>query len=240
MSEYHIPVLLQEILKYFQVKPGKIYIDGTLGGGSHSIEICKQGGKILGIDADTDALSYVKKRLIDEKSCKLGDHIIIANGNFRNIDILAKAYDFKNVDGILLDLGVSSHQIDEDTRGFSFSKDGPLDMRMDRKLAVSAKDLINGLTNDELHELFTKLGEERFARVISNNIIRARGIKPIVTTEELARLIEAPYGIRNRIATAREKAMVDSKVFQALRIAVNDELNALKEALPKSLSLLKP
>lgn len=254
MNDFHVSVLLKESIEYLDVKKDGKYIDATLGGGGHTLEILKRGGKVLGIDVDQDAIDYVREKIKDQKSIliqsgsKIKDvekRFILVYGNFKDIDEIARLAakqahlnNFENADGILFDLGVSSYQINTPERGFSLQKEGPLDMRMDKNLAVKAADLLNILTKGELYELFTKLGEERNARAISDNIIRSRGIKPIETTQELTRIIEESYGIKKDVS-GKTRALLSSKVFQALRIAVNDELNNLKIALPKAISLLK-
>ncbi|MDP3988456.1 MAG: 16S rRNA (cytosine(1402)-N(4))-methyltransferase RsmH [Candidatus Levybacteria bacterium] len=233
MSEYHVPVLLKEVIDYLNISPGKKYIDATLGGGGHTFEILKQRGKVLGVDFDEEAIAYVVEKLKTQKSkFKVGEDLVLVRGNFKDIDKIAHSYGFDKVNGILFDLGVSSHQIDEASRGFSFQKEAPLDMRMSKELKVKASDLVNILTKGELYELFTKLGEEYHALAISNDIIRARRVKPIETTGELARIVRNIYGRSGKIDPA-------TRVFQALRIAVNDELNNLKEVLPKAVRLLK-
>ncbi len=225
MDSYHTSVLLHETIEYLDIKPGRRYIDATLGGGGHTGEILKRGGEVLGIDVDQDALDHVKELRINGK-------LTLAKGNFRDIDRIAQENGFIEVDGILFDLGISSHHVDEASRGFSFQKEGPLDMRMDQDLQVKASDLINILTKGELYELFTKLGEERFAQTIIRSIIRARRIKPIRTTTELSEIIS------KAVPFSQPKVNPATRVFQALRIAVNDELNTIKEALPKALPLL--
>lgn len=222
MNKFHEPVLVREALAALKIAPGRRYIDATLGGGGHAVEIVKRGGIVLGIDVDQEAIDYVQERIRNQES-GIRERLKLVRGNFKDIDEIARSHGFAKVNGILFDLGVSSHQLDTKERGFSFQREGPLDMRMDRNLSVSARDLINGLREKELYELFTKLGEERFARTISERIVRARGVKPIETTTQLV-----------RVALVRPLA----RVFQALRIAVNDELNNLKEALPKAALLL--
>ncbi len=231
MDTYHVSVLLQEAVDALEVKSGKKYIDGTLGGGGHTGEILKRGGMVLGIDFDEDALEYVKANCeLRIANCEL----ILAGGNFKDIDTLAKENGFENVAGILLDIGVSSHHFDTAERGFSFQKEGPLDMRMDQTLNVKAADLINILTKGEMYELFTKLGEEWGARPIIESIISARQIKPIETTSELAQII------RKVAPRSKSESNPATRIFQALRIAVNDELNSLREVLPKAVALLSP
>lgn len=235
MSKFHISVLLQEIIEGLRVEKGKKYIDATIGGGGHAFEILKKGGIVLGIDVDEDAIKHVGEEW-KIKSRELNiqeENLVLAKGNFREIDKIAHLKGFDKISGIIFDLGVSSHQLETAERGFSFQRVGPLDMRMDKGLAVNAGDLINVLKKGELYELFTKLGEESNPRSILERIISARQVKPIKTARELAEIIEGnSAGGFSRINRA-------TKIFQALRIAVNDELNALKEALPKAIELLE-
>jgi 16S rRNA (cytosine1402-N4)-methyltransferase len=225
MSDYHISVLLQETIEQLQVKPGEKYIDATLGGGGHSEEIVRAGGIVLGIDQDIDAITFVKE--------KLKDNITIAQGNFENIGEIARESGFIDVSGVLYDLGISSHQVDEGSRGFSFLKEAPLDMRMSDSLTVTAADLVNGLNKGELKELFEKYGEEHFARRIAEAIVKERENQKILTTTQLARLVASSYPGGNH------KVHPATKVFQSLRIAVNDELFVLEKSLPQALGLLK-
>lgn len=231
MNNYHIPVLLQEVLQYLKIKPEGLYIDATLGGGGHAFAIIKHGGRVLGIDTDQDAIEHVEQEL-GSKNKELSKNLKVVNGNFAQIKQLAKENGFDQVDGILLDLGVSSHQFDTPDRGFSFQP-GPLDMRMGKSLSVTAADLVNGLTEKELSELFVRLGEEPYARRIARLIVDARKIAPFTTTDQLAGLIKRSIHSGDAIHPA-------TRVFQALRIAVNDELHALRESLPQAVSLLKP
>ncbi len=230
MNNYHTPVLLQEVLDLLDVNEGKLYIDATLGGGGHALGILEKGGRVLGIDVDQEALDYVRRSL-QEGENKV-ENITLVRGNFRDIDAIAKNVGFTNVDGILFDLGVSSHQLDTPERGFSF-QEGPLDMRMSKDLVVTAKDLVNGLTKNELRELFERFGEERFAKKIAQVIVEQRKKHPIETTKELADIIKraVPYQ-QGRIHPA-------TRVFQALRIVVNDELANIRTSLPKALCLLR-
>lgn len=230
MTTYHKSVLLQEVLEGLDVKPGKLYIDATLGGAGHAIEIIKKGGKVLGLDVDDDALTFVKQNIITE--IKDPKDLTLVKGNFSHIEELAKKHNFFPVAGILFDLGVSSHQLDTPEKGFSFV-DGPLDMRMDTTLGVTAADLVNGLTEKEMVELFERFGEERFSKTIARAIVARRLEAPFTTTSDLAELIKSVVyrsGFDIHPAT---------RVFQALRIAVNDELNVIKEALPQAVSLLE-
>ena len=230
---FHKTVLLKESIEALNIKPTLRYIDGTLGGGGHAKAILEKGGQVLAIDLDQDAISHVSKLLAKPQNLKT------VQGNFRNIDKIAKSEGFDKVSGIILDLGVSSHQIDDEARGFSYQKDSALDMRMDRKGAVKALDLLNLLSKNELYEIFTKFGEEPNSRAISNRIIESRRVKAFATTRDLTKIIEEAYGVRGEI-DMKKRAQLNNRVFQALRIAVNDEINSLIEVLPKAISLLLP
>ncbi len=226
MDEYHIPALLQETVDGLNIKPGKKYIDATLGGGGHTKEILSRGGVVLGIDLDPEAIENANLTLKTE-------HLKPAQGNFAHLKEIAEENGFTEVAGILFDLGVSSHQLEKAERGFSFNTDAPLDMRMDPSLAVSAADLVNGLTEKELYELFIKYAEEFHSRAIAHALVRARTLKPIKTCNQLAEII-----VRARGKGRGERTHPATRVFQALRMAVNDELNNLKNALPQALELL--
>ena len=231
---YHKSVLLQETINFLDISQDQKYIDATLGGGGHSLAIIDRGGIVLGIDADQDAIDYVSENSKFEiRNSKLK----VTRGNFRDIDKIAKENDFNKVSGIIFDLGVSSHQIDTPERGFSYLNPGPLDMRMDQRLGVKAKDLVNALGKKELYDLFRTLGADGHAHDISERIIAGRKLKPFETTEELMEVLTKSYGFREVSDFA--KATSSKKVFQALRIAVNDELGNLKEALPRALELLE-
>lgn len=232
--KYHESVLLQEAIVALNVKTGKKFIDATMGGGGHSLEIIKHGGIVLGLDFDQDAIDFVEMKY--EVSIK-NHELKVARGNFKDIDNLAYENGFEKVLGILFDLGVSSNQIDKASRGFSYLNPGPLDMRMDQALGVKASDLVNGLTKDELIKLFNNLGDEYRAKNIAENIVTRRKEKPIETTDELVGILAHSYGFRE--VTDFAKAKSSKKVFQALRIAVNDELGSLKVALPKALELIE-
>lgn len=234
---FHKSVLLKETIDYLQVEKGKKYIDATLGGGGHGSEIIKKGGVVLGIDCDQEAIPYLRRKWkLEARSWNIAEkNLTLIWGNFKNIDEIARLHNFGKVSGILFDLGVSSHQLEMTERGFSFQKDSVLDMRMDKSLKVTAADLINGLTKEELNELFTKLAQENLSWAISNRLVRARKIKPVKTTRQLASLIEDVY---RRHGMKRSRINPATRVFQALRIVVNDELNNLREALPQAASLL--
>jgi len=240
-QNFHQPVLLEETLYYLKVKKNGKYIDATLGGGGHTSAILKHGGKVLAMDCDPEAIASARKHLFfacpapTRGKTEVGPNADwrLAQENFKNLRKTALSFGFDNVDGVLFDLGVSSHQLDTPSRGFSFKTDTPLDMRMDPDLKVKALDLINGLNKDELEKLFYKLGQENDFRRVAKAIVDARSLKPIITGQQLAVLIEKVKGRRGKIHPA-------TKIFQALRIAVNDEINNLKEALPEALGILKP
>ncbi len=233
MTNYHTSVLLHETIDLVDVTQGKRYIDATLGGGGHTNEILQRGGKVLSLDVDQDALDHVdKKRRAENGERRTKDNLTLARGNFKNIDKLAAENGFKKVAGVVFDLGISSHHVDEGSRGFSLQKEAPLDMRMDKTLGVTAADLVNVLTKGELLELFSTYGEEPNAYAIARRIVNVRKVKRIETTTELADIVKsASHWSGSKIHPA-------TRVFQALRIIVNDELGVLKEALPKALQLL--
>jgi 16S rRNA (cytosine1402-N4)-methyltransferase len=234
-DEYHTSVLLNESVDFLEVKKNESYIDATLGGGGHTKRIIELGGIVLGIDTDQEALDYVKNNL---KSQISDSKLFLAKGNFRDIDKIARLNNFNKVKGIIFDLGVSSRQINSPERGFSFLRSGPLDMRMDQESPTRAMDLVNVLTKGELYEIFSKLGQERRSRSISDHIVKSRKVRAIKTTDELVEVIREAYGIRKKELTPFDKNLISQKVFQALRIMTNSELENLEEALPKALSLL--
>lgn len=205
----HIPVLLNEVVQGLNVDKGKRFIDATYGGGGHARGIERQGGEVLGIDADPET---IERRTQNSMTRAVG-------GNFRNIEEIAKREGFERIDGILFDLGVSSYQLDTPERGFSYRfTNAPLDLRFDESKGETAAQLVNRITEDELYVIFSKFAEEELARPIAHAIFRARALRPIRTTGDLARIV------------GRNPARL-SRVFQAIRIAVNDELGALKEGL---------
>lgn len=252
MNDYHIPVLLQEAIRSLNIIPHAKYIDCTLGGGGHTESILKKGGSVLAIDCDADAISHAKERLSSfldtacpdrrltkkEKSPvsqKKTSALSLFRGNFVHLKEIAQKTDFLPVSGILFDLGVSSYQLETAGRGFSFNKEAILDMRMDQRLSVKARDLVNGLTERELYELFEKFGEEHHSWAIAHAICRTRQIKPITTCNELARICSRVQPKKGKF----DRTHPATRVFQALRIVVNDELNNLKEALPQALDILE-
>jgi len=230
----HTPVLLNETLEYLDPKPGGVYIDGTLGGAGHSSEIIKRivpGGKLLGIDQDSNAIDAAKRRLEAYK-----DNVVIVRDNFRNIKAIALQKGFEEVDGILLDIGVSSHQLDEKERGFSYMHDGPLDMRMDTESSLNASDIVNNISEQELIRILRDYGEEKWAVRIAKFIAEERKNSRIDTTFKLVDIIQRAIPA----AARRDGGHPAKRTFQALRIAVNDELQVLEEALIDAARLLKP
>ncbi len=224
----HVPVLLNETLDGLNIKPGGVYIDGTCGGGGHSEQIAKRltAGRLLGIDRDPDAVKAASERLSPYNAK-------VVYGNYSDIAEIAAAEGISATDGILLDLGVSSHQLDAAERGFSYRLDAPLDMRMSQE-GETAADLVNSLSEEELSRIFFEYGEEKFSRKIAAEIIRQREDKPIETTGELADII-------GRAVPAKFKRDKNpcKKTFQALRIAVNHEFEHLDKGLDAAFELLK-
>lgn len=237
MKNYHEPVLKKEVLDLLQIKPGAKVIDATLGGGGHTFEILRGGAKVLGIDQDEDAINEVKNELKTTYP-QFERGLVLAKGNFRELDKIAKLNGFNRVYAVLFDLGVSSHQIDTPDRGFSFLKDGPLDMRMDKSQTLTAEYLVNLLGKDELSDIFLNLGGESRAQLIAKQILVSRKLNAIRTTGQLSKVIQEAYGIKGEISDFT-KNKLDQKVFQGLRIAVNSELESLEEALPKALQILQ-
>lgn len=222
--------MLDECIEGLDIKPDGIYIDGTCGGAGHSREIAKrltEGGLLLGIDRDPDAIAAASERLAPYNARVL-------KGNFSDMKALAGAEGVSEADGILLDLGVSSHQLDTAERGFSYHSDAPLDMRMSQS-GVSAKDIVNNSSYEELSRILWEYGEEKFSRRIADTIIKKREIKPIETTSELADIVRESIPAKFR----REKNPC-KKTFQAIRIAVNCELDELDKALDDGFDMLKP
>ncbi len=232
MQTQHVPVMLAEVLKFLQPEPGGHYVDGTTGGGGHTTAILEQSaphGRVLGIDTDPQALARVKTRLTAEVD---QGRLVLAQGNYSEMARLVAQAGFAPVQGIVLDLGFSSDQMDDPERGFAFQTDGPLDMRMNQEQGESAEDLVNTASEQELADIFWRYGEENRSRQIAWRIIRAREKGAITRTTQLAQLAAAgvPY----------KAGMIHpaTRVFQALRIAVNAELQHLEAALPQLLEVL--
>jgi len=229
----HIPVMLDEVLKSLHPRKGGNYIDGTLGGGGHTFAILDRSapdGRVLAIDTDAQAVARAQQRL----SNALHDgRLTLVQQNFVEMADIVQAQDFAPVQGILLDLGFSSDQMDDPQRGFSFSADGPLDMRLDASLPRSAGDIVNSAGEQELADIFWRYGEERRSRLIARRIVQERARGPIKSTARLA--VIAAAGVRFKPGTIHPA----TRVFQALRIAVNLELEHLQQVLPQMLDLLE-
>lgn len=226
--------MLKETIALLEPAPGKVLIDATLGGGGHAAAILEKllpGGKLIGLDLDTEALEKAKKKLSPDK-----ESFLPVKGNFRDLKGMMKLCGVETIDGILFDLGVSSHQLDSLQRGFAYRHDGPLDMRMDIQQEVTAENLLNSLEQEELAALFRRYGEEKWAKKIASLIVQYRRKQEIRHSGQLVELIRAAIP-----AAARRRGGHPAKrVFQALRIAVNDELENLKTGLQEGIEALKP
>lgn len=231
----HIPVLLEEVLYYLNPKPGTIYVDATIGSGGHAVEIFKRmqpDGLLIGIDLDSEQLNVAAQRLKN-----INDRFILIHDNYVNLDKILKSLSIEKVNGIFFDLGISTEQLSENSRGFSYKLPGPLDMRFDRlRQTITAEILINTLKEKELVSIIRNYGEEKYARRIVNAIVTYRRKKRITTTQELTELIESalegtPYRKFSRIHPA-------TRTYQALRIAVNSELENLEQILDKIFRLV--
>ena len=230
----HISVLLDETIEGLTIKPDGIYVDGTMGGAGHGYEVCKRlgsGGRYIGIDRDEAAIAAGRKRLAEFE-----DKVSIVRGNYSSASEILKELNIEKVDGIMLDLGVSSHQLDVAERGFSYMADAPLDMRMDKRQERTAYDIVNGYSEHELARIIREYGEDKFAQNIAKHIVAMRQKKPIETTGELNEAIRAaiPMKIQKTLGHPSKRT------FQAIRIELNEELEELRTALESMIDLLKP
>lgn len=229
--KFHIPVMLTEVLDYLNLSAGKIIVDATIGTGGHSLAILERigsDGRLIGIDRDEESLDIAKERLLEAGNCEF------AHTNFTDIDKVLKRMNIKKVDGILFDLGISSFQLDDPRRGFSFQCEGPLDMRLDRMSSISAYDLLNNLTEEEISALIRNFGEERWHNRIARFLVREREKQSIATTSQLSDIVVKAIPYRYRYCRIHPA----TRTFQALRIAVNRELESLEIALEKAVNLL--
>jgi len=229
----HVSVMLDEVLKFLQPRSGGLYIDGTLGGGGHTAAILEQSapnGRVLGIDTDEQALKRVRAQFSDFVD---SGRLVLAHGNFADMGRIAGENGFTSVQGVLLDLGFSSDQMDDPQRGFAFGADGPLDMRLDQSLETSAADLVNNASEQELADIFWKYGEEKRSRQIARRIVHEREQGAIIRTAHLAKIAAAGVPFKQGAIHPA------TRVFQALRIAVNQELERLETVLPQILDLLE-
>ena len=229
MNFHHITVLKEETVNGLDVKPGGIYVDMTLGGGGHSEEIIKRGGRVIGIDRDINAIEAASRRL-----AVAGDNFRAVKGNFRDVKSILEGLGIDSIDGVVMDLGVSSPQLDEAERGFSYMQDAPLDMRMDRDEEFSAYDVINGYDEARLMRVISDYGEERWAKRIASFIVKAREREEIKTTGELVDIIKAAIP-----KAARAEGHPAKRTFQAVRIEVNGELRILEDAAADAVDMLK-
>ena len=233
---HHIPVLLNECLEGLNIRPDGVYLDGTLGGGGHSARILERltTGHLYGIDRDRDAIEAASERI---RGLGLSDRFTAVRGNFHDARALLADLGVTRLNGALLDLGVSSHQLDEGERGFSYQGDFPLDMRMDKSQALTARDIVNSYSQNELCRILTLFGEEKWAMQIARVICDRRKLMPVETTAQLVDIIDAAIPKRVR---ARDGSHPARRTFQALRIAVNDELEPLERALRDLADMLVP
>ena len=234
MEFKHIPIMLNEIIENLNIVPDGVYVDCTLGGAGHSLEIAKKlndKGILIGIDKDATAINVSRERLKNLK-CK----VILVQDDFKNLKTILQQNNISKVNGILADLGVSSYQIDEVDRGFSYSKDAPLDMRMNTSQSLTAKEVVNSYSEKDLLNILYTYGEENFAKNIVKNLIKQRQIKPIERTGELVKIIENSVPAK----VLYKGGSVAKKTFQALRIEVNGELDSLKSVLNTMIEVLVP
>ena len=236
MSKFHTPVMLNEVLSYLNLSRGKIIVDATIGTGGHSKAILERitpGGKLIGIDRDEESLDVSQQRLRDFS----GSYELV-HGNFIDIDTILKNLNIKKVDGMLFDLGISSFQLEDPKRGFSFQNEGPLDMLLDRTSYISAYDLVNNLNEEEISSLLWTFGQERWHNRIARILVNEREKQPIATTSQLSNIVlkAIPYRYRHRYYRIHPA----TRTFQAVRIAVNRELETLEQAINKTVEYLNP
>ena len=228
----HQPVMLDEVVSSLNLKPGHVVLDATIGGGGHAGEILKRimpGGRLIGLDADDEAIKIASENLKE-----FAGSFKLINENFRNLDRVLSKESIKSLNAVLLDIGVSSFQLDNKDRGFSIKGPAPLDMRMDRRLTLSAFDIINRYKESDLSDIIYRYGEERFARRIARRIVQERSVRPIETTADLSEIVRRAIGSRKKYFRIDPA----TKTFQAIRIVVNDEMGALEEGLKKAVSWL--
>ena len=234
MGFEHKSVLLEETVNGLNIRPDGIYVDGTLGGGGHSYEVCKrlgQSGSIVGIDQDEAAIEAAGIRLKD-----FGEKVTIVRSNYCDMKSRLHELGIDKVDGIMLDLGVSSYQLDTAERGFSYREDAPLDMRMDRRQEMTAKDIVNTYSEMDLFRVIRDYGEDKFAKNIAKHIVMARAEKPIETTGELTEIIRHSIPMKYQ----KKSGHPAKRTFQAIRIELNKELDVLRNSLDEMIEILNP
>ena len=234
MEFKHKSVLLNETLDGLNIKPDGIYVDGTLGGGGHAYEVCRrlgEKGSIVGIDQDAAAIEAASARLKD-----FGEKVTIVRSNYCDMKSKLHELGIDKVDGIVLDLGVSSYQLDTAERGFSYREDAPLDMRMDTRQKMTARDIVNDYTEADLYRVIRDYGEDKFAKNIAKHIVQARAVKPVETTAELSEIIRASIPMKFQ----KKSGHPAKRTFQAIRIELNRELDVLRDSLDDMIDLLNP
>ena len=234
MEFKHKSVLLNETIDGLNIKPDGIYVDGTLGGGGHAYEVCRrlgEKGSIVGIDQDAAAIEAASARLKD-----FGEKVTIIRSNYCDMKSKLQEQGIDKVDGIMLDLGVSSYQLDTADRGFSYREDAPLDMRMDTRQKMTARDIVNDYTEADLYRVIRDYGEDKFAKNIAKHIVQARAVKPVETTAELSEIIRASIPMKFQ----KKSGHPAKRTFQAIRIELNRELDVLRDSLDDMIDLLNP
>ena len=234
MEFKHKSVLLNETIDGLNIKPDGIYVDGTLGGGGHAYEVCRrlgEKGSIVGIDQDAAAIEAASARLKD-----FGEKVTIVRSNYCDMKSKLHELGIDKVDGIVLDLGVSSYQLDTAERGFSYREDAPLDMRMDTRQKMTARDIVNDYTEADLYRVIRDYGEDKFAKNIAKHIVQARAVKPVETTAELSEIIRASIPMKFQ----KKSGHPAKRTFQAIRIELNRELDVLRDSLDDMIDLLNP
>ncbi|MFH0917840.1 MAG: 16S rRNA (cytosine(1402)-N(4))-methyltransferase RsmH [Candidatus Omnitrophota bacterium] len=234
-EKLHVPVMLQEVLDFLKLKPGQVIVDATVGTGGHALEILKRitpGGRLIGLDRDENSLAICRQRLSPFK-----DSSEFVQANFADLDQVLANLGIRNIDGIVFDLGISSYQLHDPQRGFSFQEEGPLDMRLDKSSYISAYDLVNNLNENEISQLLWNFGQERWHNRIAHLLVQERRNEPIATTKQLANLVMR--AIPHRYRRSYYRIHPATRTFQAVRIAVNRELEILESAIKKAVAILR-
>lgn len=231
---FHVPVMVHEIIDYLKLAPGQVIVDATMGNGGHSLEILKRitpGGRLIGLDRDEDSLAICRQRLSEFK-----DNCEFMHANFSDLDQVLEKLGVSNIDGIVFDLGISTYQLKDVQRGFSFQEEGPLDMRLDKSSYISAYDLVNNLNENEISNILWNFGQERWHNRIARLLVEERRNQPIATTTQLATLVMR--AIPHRYRKSYYRIHPATRTFQAIRIAVNRELEILENTIKKAVAIL--